>query len=188
MQCRTHGHEPRRLCRGGGFSLLELAAVMVIVGIIAGTAVVSMTSMTGNLSAMAASQLHRDMTFARQRAVATGTRSWVEFNTGAQTWTVLVEDPGTPGWAAADVLTDPATGGNFVQPVNAGRFLGVTMVTVDFDSLDWIGFDWLGRPLKKDTPPPPITPLAAEGYVEFSGGEKITVNKDTGHIVFVPAP
>ncbi len=162
---------------------------MVIVGIIAGTAVVSMTSMTGNLSAMAASQLHRDMTFARQRAVATGTRSWVKFDTGAQTWAVLVDDPGSPGWNDALPLTDPATGGTFVQPVNAGRFLGVTMTTVDFDGGDnYIGFDWLGRPLKKDGPPP-TTPLTeGDGAVTFSGGQQITVDKDTGHIVFVPAP
>jgi len=166
---------------------LELSAVMVIVGIIAGTAVVSMTSMTGNLSAMAAAQLHRDMTFARQRAVATGTRSWVQFDTVAQTWTVRVDDTGTPGWAASLVLTDPATGGTFVQPVNTGRFLGVTMTAVNFDGTDWIGFDWLGRSLKKDGPPP-TRPLAATGTVTFSGGEQITVDKDTGHIVFVPAP
>ncbi len=187
MKDRTQGHDARRLGRGGGFSLLELAAVMVIVGIIAGTAVVSMTSMTGNLSAMAASQLHRDMTFARQRAVATGTRSWLQFDTGAQTWTVRVDDTATPGWAASLVLTDPATGGSFVQPVNTGRFLGVTMTAVNFDGTDWIGFDWLGRPLKKNGPPP-TTPLAGAGSVTFSGGEQITVDKDTGHIVFVPAP
>ncbi len=101
---------------------------------------------------------------------------------------VRVDDSGTPGWAGSLVLTDPATGGTFVQPVNTGRFLGVTM-TFDFDGADdYIGFDWLGRPLKKDGPPPTTPLVDGDGSVTFSGGEKITVDKDTGHIVFVPAP
>ena len=164
---------------------MELTAVMVVVGIIAGTAVVSMSSTTGKRSAMAARQLQRDMTFARQRSVATGTRSWLELNTAAQTWTVRVEDTASPGRASSLVLADPATGGNFVQSLNTGTFVGVTMTAVDFDSQDWIGFDWLGRPLDEVGE---TTPLAADGSVTFSGGETITIDKDTGHIAFVPAP
>lgn len=183
VQSRDHG--PRRLSGGGGFSLVELAAVMVVVGIIAGTAVVSLSSTTGKRSAMAARQLQRDLTFCRQRAVATGTRSWVEFSTIAQTWTVRVEDTGSPGRAASLVLTDPATGGSFIQEMNAGSFLGVTMTSVDFDTDDWIGFDWLGRPLDETGE---ATPLGADGAVSFSGGEQVTVEKDTGHVAFVPAP
>lgn len=158
---------------------------MVIVGILAGTAVISLSSTTGKRSAMAARQLQRDLTFARQRAVATGTRSWVAFDTIGQTWTVRAEDTGSPGRAGSLVLTDPATGGQFVQEMNQGTFLGVTMASVDFDTEDWIGFDWLGRPLDKTGE---ATPLGADGVVTFSGGDLITVNKDTGHVAFVPAP
>ncbi len=158
---------------------------MVIIGIVSGTAVVSLSGTAGKRSAMAARQLQRDMTFARQRAVATGTRSWLELDTVAQTWTVRVEDTSSPGRASSLVLTDPATGGNFVQQLNAGTFVGVTMTAVDFDSEDWIGFDWLGRPLDETGE---ATPFAAHGSVTFSSGEKVTIDKDTGHIAFVPAP
>ncbi len=158
---------------------------MVVVGIIAGTAVMSLASTTGKRSATAARQLQRDMTFARQRAVATGTRSWLDFETTAGAWTVRVEKTVSPDRITASVLTDPATGGDFVQPINTGTFLGVTMTDIDFDSEDWIGFDWLGRPLEKTGE---ATPLVADGSVTFSGGEKVTIDKDTGHIAFVPAP
>ncbi|MHC4102706.1 MAG: pilus assembly FimT family protein, partial [Planctomycetota bacterium] len=72
MSFQPTSSEPRRLSGGGGFSLIELVAVMVVVGIISATAVVSLSSTTGNRATMAAKQLQRDMTFARQRAVATG--------------------------------------------------------------------------------------------------------------------
>jgi len=158
---------------------------MVVVGIIAGTAVMSLASTTGKRSATAARQLQRDMTFARQRAVATGTRSWIEFDTVGQTWTVRVEDIASPGRATSLVLADPATGGPFVESMNAGSFVGVTMTAVSFDGQDWIGFDWL---VFQDPETTETTPLAADGLVDFSGGESVTVDKNTGHTVFVPAP
>lgn len=186
MSTQSDSHLPRRLYRGGGFSLIELTAVMVVVGIIAGTAVVSMNSTTATRAAMAARQLQRDMTFARQRAVASGTKSWIEFDTTNHDWTVWVENPSLPGRINALILTDPATGGSFVQKLNTDQFVGVTLTTVDMDSEDWVGFDWLGRPLKKTGESTPLP--TADGTVTFSGGAQVTVNKDTGHIAYVPAP
>lgn len=178
---RTH-HDSRRLSGGGGFTLIELVSVMIVVGILAGAAIVSVSTSTSNRPAVAARQLQRDLTFARQRAVATGTRSWVEFDTTDHTWTVRAEPPDTaPARSNATVLTDPATNGPFVQTLDEGTFTGVTLSSVDFDTEDWIGFDWLGRPLKKTAE---ATPLAADGTVGLTGGYTVTVNKDTGHITF----
>lgn len=174
--------EPRRLPGGGGFTLMELVAVMIVVSIIAGTAVVTLSSATGNRPAMAAKQLQRDLTYARQRAVATGTRSWVEFNTTAHSWTVRAEPPDiAPDRLSASVLNDPATNSPFVQQLDADEFVGVQLTNVDFDTEDWIGFDWLGRPLKKTAE---TRPLTANGTVTLTGSHVVTVNKDTGHITY----
>jgi prepilin-type N-terminal cleavage/methylation domain-containing protein len=185
MSKRPESNRSRHLSGGGGFTLIELVAVMVVVSIIAGTAVVSLSSTTGSRATMAAKQLQRDMTFARQRAVATGTRSWVEFNTTDQTWSVRAEDPATPGRAGATVLDDPATSAEFVQVLNTSQFVSVQLTSVDFDGGDWVGFDWLGRPLDKAGE---TTPLAADGSVVLTGGHRITVEKDTGHITYVSPP
>jgi prepilin-type N-terminal cleavage/methylation domain-containing protein len=176
-------YEPRRPQRGGGFSLFELIAVMVVIGIMAGTAVVTLSTTTSNRSVVAAKQLLRDMTFARQRAVATGTRSWVSFNTAAHSWTVLVEDPDMPGRVNASILTDPATGAPFTQLLNTGQFAGVTLTAVNFDAQDEVGFDWLGRPLHEVTE---TTPLAGSGTVTFSGGQVLTVGSETGYVTMTP--
>ncbi len=170
----------RRPFRGGGFSLIELIAVMVVAGVLGGVAVVSLTATTSNRSTMAAKQLARDLTFARQRAVATGTRSWVTFDTAAETWTILAEDPSNPGKVNAAVIIDPATGAEFVQRLGIDQFVGVQVVSAAFDGSGDIGFDWLGRPLN-DTE----APLAAQGSVVLTGSHTITADVGTGHIAYV---
>ncbi len=175
----------RRPRRGGGFSLLELVAVMVIAGILAGAAVVTLSTTTGNRSKMAADQLLRDLTFARQRAVATGTPSWVQFDIGAETWSILAEDPvsaGT-GWTDAAIIDDPATNQPFVQTLGASPYIGVDLLTVGFDGNDKVKFDWLGQPLTYGTTE---TSLVADGTVTLSGGHTVTVEAETGHIIVSP--
>ncbi len=174
-------NDPRRLSRGGGFSLIELIAVMIEVGILAATAAPILSLTTGARAAMAARHLVRDLTFARQRAVATGTRSWVVFDTTAETWTVLAEDPNSPGRINAAVLTDPATSGPFVQNLGVNQFVGVQLETASFDGDVEIGFDWLGRPLNQSE-----TALAAQGSVTLSGSHVITVEVGSGFVAYAP--
>ncbi len=169
---------------GGGFSLIELVAVMLIVGILAGAAVVSLSSTTNNRSTMAAKQLLRDLTFARQRAVATGTPSWIDFDpgVGVETWTVKAEDPVSvpTGWSDASVLTDPATGQPFVQTLGVGSFAGVALSAAGFDTFQIVGFDWMGQPWTYDGGTE--LALVADGTITISGGHTVTVEAGTGHI------
>ena len=181
MVVQLRPNQPRRLSRGGGFSLIELIAVMVIVGILAAVAAPVLSAATGARAAMAAKQLVRDLTFARQRAVATGTRSWVVLDTAADTWSVLAEDPSSPGRINAAVLTDPATSGPFVQSLGVNQFVGVQVVTAAFDGNVEIGFDWLGRPLNQTE-----AALAAQGSVTLSGSHVITVEVESGFVAYTP--
>ena len=98
--------------------------MIVILAVLSAAAIPAMQSMGDTRSAMAAKQLLRDLTFARQRAVATGVNTWVVFDTGAETWTVMSEDATTPGRAGASVLDDPGTGRTFVQSLDSATFDG----------------------------------------------------------------
>ena len=170
----------RRPQRGGGFTLIELLAVPVIVAVLAAVAVPTLDTMGDTRAAMAGRQVLGDLTFARQRAVATGTVSWVVFDPDGETWSVLSEDPTAPGRAGATVLNDAATGRAYTRRLNVGSFVGVQIISASFDSDVEVGFDWLGRPLNASE-----TALAAEGEVVLSGGCVIRVAATTGYAAYV---
>ena len=75
-------HAARRPHRGGGFSLIELVAVLVIAAIMAAVAVPTLSSLAATRAWAAAKLVARDLTYARERAMTTGLRTWVGFKTG----------------------------------------------------------------------------------------------------------
>lgn len=170
----------RRPAGGGGFTLIELIAIMVITAVLAAVSVPAFSNLADTRGVSASRMLLRDMTFARQRAVATGTTTWVVFDAGAHSWSILAEDPDNTGRAAATVLNDPATGRVFTQTLNAGDFNGVQMTAINFDSQDEIGFDWLGRPLNATE-----ATMGTTGSVVLTGNHVVVVSMETGHVIYV---
>jgi prepilin-type N-terminal cleavage/methylation domain-containing protein len=162
---------------GGGFTLIELLAVIVVLAVLAGAAVPAFTSLAERRSGHAARLLQRDLTYARQRAIATGTRSWVVFDINAETWSVLAENPSSPGRAGATVITDPATGRPFTQLLGAGEFVGVEIMSAAFDAGSEVGFTWLGEPLNSSQ-----TALTVNGQVVLTGLFTVTVARRTGFV------
>lgn len=170
----------RRPSRYGGLTLVETMAVLLVLGILAATAVLVIGSTINNRATIAAKQLQRDLGYARQRALATGIRMWVVFDDSAGTWTVYEEDPDNPGRAGRSVVTDPARHDDFVQTLDSGSLRGVEIVSVDFDGGNEVGFDWLGEPLN-DTE----AALAAEGTVTLTGSHQVQVTAGRGAITYV---
>ena len=165
--------------RAGGFTILELIVVIVILAVLAAVAVPTVATVGMTRGAAAGRQLLRDLTFARQRAAATGTRSWVVFDVNAETWSVLAENPSLPGRANATVLTDSASGHTFVQQLGTGAFFGVGITSATFDAAAQVGFDWLGRPLNSAE-----TDLTADGVVTLTTGHTVTVLEGSGLATF----
>jgi len=172
-----HGRRPSG---DGGFTLIEVITVMVIVGILAAVAAPAMNSIEASRGRTAARSLYRDVCFAREWAVATGNNTWVVFDEAAESWTILTEDPANPGRASAAVIDDPATGRTFVQTLGSGDFTGLAVTSAAFDGDTEIGFDWLGRPLNATE-----TSLASQGVVTLSNSAQVTVAVTTGSIALV---
>jgi MSHA pilin protein MshC len=173
----------RRSPRSGGFTVIELIAVIVVSAILAAVAFPSLANLDETRATVAAKDLLRDVMFARQRAVATGTRTWVVVDAAAETWTIKVEDPLNPGSMGAQTITDPATGQPYVRTLAAGAFEGVTIVGVNFDATASVGFDWLGEPVNASA-----AALAATGTVTLTGNHRVTVAPLTGHAEYVSPP
>jgi prepilin-type N-terminal cleavage/methylation domain-containing protein len=158
-----------------GFTLIELIAVAVLLGLLSALAVPAVRMMGTQRASGAAGELARDMLFARQRAVATGTVSWVVFDAAGDAYSVLAENPASPGRAGATTLTDPSTGAAFVRRLGRNESAGLDLVSASFGGQSEVGFDRLGRPVQSSG----VLHTAA-GTVTISGGWTVTVQPRTG--------
>lgn len=149
--------------------------MIILVGILSAVAIPSLSNIGSSRIAGASKQLLSDVTYARQRAIATGIPTWVVFDTSAETWSILEEDPSSPGRAGATILTDPGNGNPFTITLNTDQFIGVEILTATFDGQPEIGFDWLGEPLNSTE-----AALAADGTVTLTGNAALTVYIGTG--------
>ncbi|MBX3356890.1 MAG: GspH/FimT family pseudopilin [Phycisphaeraceae bacterium] len=171
MVAATHAASRRR-----AFTLVEMIAVMVVVSVVAAVAIPSFSSIAGTRQIAAARLLLRDLTYARERAIATGTRVWVVFSVSGNSYSVLAENPAAPGRAGAAIIPDPsAPNRTYQQLLNTGEFSGVQIVSAAFDSQVEVGFDWCGRPLNTTS-----AFLAANGVVTLTGSKTVTVQARTG--------
>lgn len=163
--------------RAEGFTLAELVVVMLITGVLGAVAIGSMQSLTTTRQVAAAHTVSRDLAYARERTMATGTRHWVSFSVASSSYSVLAENPATPGFASATSLRDPATGMPLVTHLNTGDYAGVAISSVSFDGGTTVGFDWLGRPLATTG-----SRLTSSAQV-IVGTRTITIDLSSGRIV-----
>jgi prepilin-type N-terminal cleavage/methylation domain-containing protein len=176
MRLFASNSNARRARKAGGFTLPEMIVVVAITAIMAATAAPSLLNLGSTRCAAAARQLVRDLTFARQRSIATGTRHWVVFNTSTQTWSVLIENINSPGRSGATALNDLASGRPFVQTMNAAPFSAVSLTAVSIGGASEIGFDWQGKPLNASE-----AALTTDGTVTFTGSRTVTIKANTGY-------
>jgi Tfp pilus assembly protein FimT len=157
--------------------LIELVAIMVILAILSASAIPALAQLDNTRDAIAAKELRRDLMYARQRAIATGRRTWIEIDTAGESWSLLEESLSTPGRASATAINDRGTGRTYVVTLESIGAHNADILTASFDGAAVIGFDWIGRPLNSAE-----TALSAAGTITVSGSQTITVVPDTGFI------
>lgn len=168
---------PLRRTRSG-FTLIELITVMAIVGI-TGVAVVGGTlSYMGEIrSRAAASRLAADIRYVQRTALASGLRTWMVFNVGANSYQLYVENAANPGKANRVALERPIDQSSAQMTFGSGPFSSVTISSANINSTTELEFDSFGTPYDGNS-----TALSASAVVTLSSGITATINPVTGFV------
>jgi prepilin-type N-terminal cleavage/methylation domain-containing protein len=161
----------------GGFTLIELIVAIMIIGILTGIAVPVTRSLADTRAGAALRQIERDLTYARERAVATGVLHRVVFDTSAHSYSVVTVTGTDPAGTTTTSVPLPGSGRPFVQALNTGDFQGVTLTTASFNGQSSVTFDWRGVPWAGGT-----SNWSADGQVTVVGGRTITLRRISGLI------
>jgi len=127
--------------RSGGFSLLELVAVLIVVSILAAAVALRMDSTTERAATNQADQLRRNL--AHVQVLAMGWGVTLRLTVAVNGYTVTCQTvltPASPPCASVGLVPkDPATGDDFTVTLTDN----VTLAAVGGNTVD---FDSLGRP------------------------------------------
>jgi len=126
--------------RPGGFTLIEVILVVVIIGIAAGVVVPMMSSASSMQIRAAVNLVAADIEYAKSMAISRGQRYSVVFNKTTETYQVVDKDN--------NVIPHPVKKGfNYVMDFrNDGRIDRVDILDANFDGGNKVTFDSLGSP------------------------------------------
>lgn len=181
MRRLYRGPFPRTIHSRAGFTLLELLAVVAILGIAAALLIPSM-SQTGILRVQAAVRtVVSDITFAQSDAVAFQERRALVFDVDHSTYRI-VQVPGNTVDAAHNTLYDPSRpGGLYVVNFNDDVFGGARLTGASFDGTDTLIFDAMGGPVADAASDDP----GSGGTITITGSDsvfQIAVEAFTGRV------
>ncbi|MFC1498740.1 GspH/FimT family pseudopilin [Verrucomicrobiota bacterium] len=162
---------PHSAFRSSGFSILELVVVMIIIGILASVALLSMPDLQGSRDELAVDELSEHLRYIRDIAVNREQTTRVEFDTATDSYSVYIGG-GTP-------VKDPVTQEDWVVNVSE-RFSGVTLSSVNINGGSVLCFsEPNGIPCDGST-----NPITTQGTITFSSGLAVNITPDTGYISY----
>ena len=172
------GGDARYDLRGmsGGFTVIEILIVVVIIAIAAMTVIPLMTSAASVQIRSAAHMIMADLEYAKSMSISRGQQFSVVFDKTTESYSI--EDQG------GTVISHPVKKGfdYVIDFSNDGRLDKVDIVDVDFDTTSEVKFDYLGSPYNGSG-----TPLNS-GVISLQAGgttTTVTVEPVTGFVSIV---
>jgi prepilin-type N-terminal cleavage/methylation domain-containing protein len=162
-----------------GFTLVEILAVVIILGIASAMILPQLGSRDDLKAAAAARAIMADLIFAQNRAIAMQRTHYIRFDIGTQRYTVLSEI------SPSDVVvTHPVSKNSFITEfgTNVSGMRDVTLVSASFNGQLMLAFDDLGTPLFYNGTA--LSPMTSGEIVIRSGEQQLTIGIEpfTGEI------
>jgi|tagenome__1003787_1003787.scaffolds.fasta_scaffold19246908_1 prepilin-type N-terminal cleavage/methylation domain-containing protein len=157
----------------GGFTLIEILVVVVILGIAAAIVVPAIGSRSDLKATSAARMLMADLIYAQNRAISQQKPHFVRFNAGAETYEIF--DQMTP---SLNYIKHPVEASNFIVtlgPSGAKPIRDVFIDTASFDGKTVLMFDELGTPFAYDTGTNSGTAMTAGSIRLICGTVAVTI-------------
>jgi prepilin-type N-terminal cleavage/methylation domain-containing protein len=153
---------PPREYRGRGerraFTLVEILAVVVIIGIASAIIIPEIGSRDDMKAAAAARVVIADLIYAQNLAISTGTATYVRFDKTNNQYSVI-QSPTSSSSTKGTLVTHPITQQNYIQTFGSTSTTSVSSwanVTIDtvalngadatYANMDTVGFDSMGSP------------------------------------------
>lgn len=157
-----------------GFSLIEIVAVVIVIGILATIAIVKFSGVQSVSARAAAFELRAHLGFIRNTSVSCERAMRVRFYVVSNSYDVCVA---VSNWKGDYVpAKDPVTQEGWLVDIGA-KFRDAALDTVNINSNSILYFNETnGAPYAAGW-----QPLAATGIITFNSGQKITVTPLTGH-------
>lgn len=152
--------------RNRAFTLYEILAVLVMIGIATGIVVPQLGSNDAIRVKTAARMLVSDLLYARSEAVNHVRKYYVQF--GGVAYLLQTRDTDTDPLAA---ISHPTRAGAYKISLDGGATRGVKIASLDLRGNSTLVFNELGSPYVYDNSTEMLTPLTTTGQVRLQCGD-----------------
>jgi type II secretion system protein H len=150
----------------GGFTLVEILMVVVILGIMAGIILPQMGSRDDLKLSSAARAMMADLAYAQSRAITTQRKQYLQF--GAEQYALYSRSSDV---SPLTLVSHPVNPGDYIISFTTGPLHDVAVDLADFDGQSTLVFDELGAPMSYNGTS--NVALTSPGTIRFKSGTAV---------------